>query len=451
MEQHDKTLLIIDDDTRSRTSVARALARTGYHVLEADSGVAGLTYLENEDVDLVISDLRMAGMDGIAVLEAAKRKNPNVQVILLTGHGSIETTVEAMDKGAFTYLTKPANLTELRLQVRRALEHQHLSLEVQSLRRQKEKNNVGRLMGVSKAMQAVLHTIRDVAPTHATVLIVGESGCGKELVAQAMHQNSPRQGKPFVPINCAAIPETLLESELFGYERGAFTGAEGRRRGVFEAASGGTLFLDEVGDIPLSMQVKLLRVLEQREFFRLGSTLPIKTDVRILAATHRDLEAAVADGKFREDFFYRLNVVRVDVPPLRSRREDVPVLVKHFVNELAQEHGKAIPDMTQEALDVLGKYDWPGNVRELRNCLESVIIRLKGTSISVDLLPVQVRGDHQTQKSVPVFVGMSMAEVEKRMIENTLAEADGNQTRTAKILNIGLRTLQRKLKKYGLS
>lgn len=450
MIPEEKTLLVVDDDDRSRASVVRALLRTGYRVFEARSGVEGLTYLENEDIDLVVSDLRMAGMDGIAVLEAVKRKSPHVQVILLTGHGSIESTVEAMEKGAFTYLTKPANLVELRLQIQRALEHQQLSLEVESLRQFKQQNSVGRLTGRSAAMQAVFGAIRDVAPTHATVLIVGESGAGKELVAQAIHQNSTRKEGPFVPVNCAAIPETLLESELFGYERGAFTGADSRRRGVFELAHGGTLFLDEVGDIPMSVQVKLLRVLEQREFYRLGGTSPVKTDVRILTATNRNLEEAVSKGTFREDFFYRLNVVRILVPALRKRREDVPLLVEQFAQELAQEHGKPVPKMTQEVLDVLVAYDWPGNVRELRNCLESVIIRLKSTTITADMLPAQVRGNAQDRQPVDVFVGMSMAEVEKRMIEKTLAEAHGNQTRTAKILNIGLRTLQRKLKKYGL-
>ncbi len=270
MNLNEKAVLVIDDDMRSRASIVRALTRTGYRVFDANSGVAGLTYLENETINLIVSDLRMPGMDGIAVLEAAKRKDYNIQVILLTGHGSIESTVEAIHKGAFTYLTKPANLAELRLQIQRALEHQHLSLEVQSLRKLKQKALMGHLMGVSEPMQAVFETVHDVAPTQATVLILGESGCGKELVAQAIHQNSPRQAKAFVPVNCAAIPEALLESELFGYERGAFTGAERLRQGVFEQAQGGTLFLDEVGDIPLTVQVKLLRVIEQHAFLRLG-------------------------------------------------------------------------------------------------------------------------------------------------------------------------------------
>lgn len=451
MNLNEKTVLVIDDDMRSRASIVRALTRTGYRVFDADSGVAGLTYLENETINLIVSDLRMPGMDGIAVLEAAKRKDHNIQVILLTGHGSIESTVEAIHKGAFTYLTKPANLAELRLQIQRALEHQHLSLEVQSLRKLKQKALMGHLMGVSEPMQAVFETVHDVAPTQATVLILGESGCGKELVAQAIHQNSPRQAKAFVPVNCAAIPEALLESELFGYERGAFTGAERLRQGVFEQAQGGTLFLDEVGDIPLTVQVKLLRVIEQHAFLRLGGTAPVQTDVRILAATHMDLEKAVADGRFREDLFYRLNVVKLMIPALRERKEDMPLLVEQFIHEFAQEHGKTVPEITQEALDALVAYDWPGNVRELRNCLESLIIRMKGTTLSLGLLPQKVKGEVAEQKRVDVFVGMSMDEVERCMIENTLLEAHGNQTRAAKILNIGLRTLQRKLKKYDIT
>jgi two-component system response regulator HydG len=446
----EKNVLVIDDDKRSREALVRALLRTGYTVFEASSGVAGLTYLENEDIHLVLSDLRMPGMDGISVLEAVKRNDANIQVILLTGHGSIESTVEAMHKGAFTYLTKPANLSELRLQVQRALEHQHLSLEVQSLRKLKQKTSLGRFVGDSASIQAVFDAVRDVAPTQATVLIVGESGCGKELVAQAIHQNSPRKERAFVPVNCAAIPEALLESELFGYERGAFTGAERRREGLFEQANGGTLFLDEVGDMPLTIQVKLLRILEQRVFLRLGGTSAVETDVRILAATHIDLEKAVAEGRFREDLYYRLNVVKVFIPALRDRKQDIPLMVEQFVNEFAQIHNKAMPEITQEALDILVAYDWPGNVRELRNCLESLIIRMKTTTLSVDLLPVRIKGEQEAPKRVDVFVGMSMDEVERRMIENTLSDVHGNQTRAARVLNIGLRTLQRKLKKYGL-
>ena len=451
MEPEEKTLLLIDDDARSRESVARALSRTGYQMFEAESGVAGLTYLENEEIHLVVTDLRMPGMDGVAVLEAIKRLNPNIQVILLTGHGSIESTVEAMKKGAYGYLTKPVNLAELRLQIQRALEHQRLSLEVRSLRQRKRETSLGRLTGISATMQQVFRDIRDVAPTNSTVLILGESGVGKEVVAHAIHQNSPRHNAPFVPVSCAAIPEALLESELFGYERGAFTGAERRRQGVFETAGGGTLFLDEVGEIPLSVQVKLLRAIEQREVVRLGATTPTRTDIRIVAATNRDLEKAIEEGHFREDFYYRLNVVSIRVPPLRERGQDIPLLVETFSRQFAQQNHKEVSEITQEAMDALVAYNWPGNVRELRNCMESVTVKMNGNTITLDLLPGRIRGERAGGKSVDIFVGMAMAEVERHMIQKTLSETGGNQTRAAGILKIGLRTLQRKLKKYGLS
>jgi len=283
------------------------------------------------------------------------------------------------------------------------------------------------------------------------VLIQGESGTGKEVVAHAVHQNSPRRDRPFVPVNCAAIPEALLESELFGYERGAFTGAQSRRQGMFESANGGTLFLDEVGEIPMSVQVKLLRVIELKEFTRLGASSPIHSDIRILAATNRDLEQAVEDGLLREDFYYRLNVVSIRVPPLRRRLEDIPVLVKVFVREFAVENQKEEVDITQEAMDALLDYPWPGNVRELRNCIESTMVKMKGSAITLGFLPSRIQGAKAGQKAVDVHVGMSMAEVERRMIQETLSDAGDNQTRAAGILKIGLRTLQRKLKKYGLS
>ena len=450
MEPGSKTLLVVDDDDRSRESVANALSRTGYRVISVQSGVEGLTHLEREEIDLAIVDLRMPGMDGIAVLEAIKRQRPNVQVMILTGYGSIESTVDAMQKGACGYLTKPVNLIELRQQVKEALSRQRLALGGES----EEEQGPGvfgfhGLLGSSGPMQSAYETIRNVAPTNSTVLIRGESGTGKELVARAIHQLSSRSHEPFVPINCAAIPEALLESELFGHERGAFTGADRRRAGVFEMANGGTLFLDEVGDIPVSMQVKLLRVIEQRAFTRLGGVASTRTDIRVLSATHIDLERAIEKGRFREDFYYRINVVTIQVPPLRERGADIPMLVQAFARQLAADAGRSIENITQDAVDALSRHDWPGNVRELRNCVESVIAKTQGRVISADMLPDSIRPtdpDH----TVRIPVGTSMQEAEMRMIRSTLAHTGGNQTRAAKVLQIGLRTLQRKIKQYGL-
>jgi len=450
VEPGSKTLLIVDDDDRSRESVANALSRTGYRVISAQSGVEGLTHLEREEIDLAIVDLRMPGMDGIAVLEAIKRQRPNVQVMILTGYGSIESTVDAMQKGACGYVTKPVNLVELRQQVREALSRQQLALGDEEEGRQ-DSGEAGfhGLLGSSEAMHAAYETIRNVAPTHSTVLIRGESGTGKELVARAIHQLSSRSRGPFVPINCAAIPEALLESELFGHERGAFTGADRRRPGVFEMANGGTLFLDEVGDIPLSMQVKLLRVIEERAFTRLGGVAATRTDIRVLSATHINLERAIESGRFREDFYYRINVVTIAVPPLREHRQDIPLLVQAFARQFGAEAGRQVEDITQEAMDALSQYDWPGNVRELRNCVESVIARTQGRVISADMLPESIRpADRGRTVSIPV--GTSMQEAEMRMIKATLAQTGGNQTRAARVLQIGLRTLQRKIKQYGI-
>ena len=443
-----KTVLVVDDDDRSRESVVNALSRTGYRALSANSGVEAMTCLEREDVHLAILDLRMPGMDGISLLKALKRERPNVQALMLTAYGTIESTVEAMQEGAFGYLTKPINLAELRTQVRRALEHGHLSLEAEPSRAPGEQTFFG-LRGGSEAMRRIYDMIRDVAPTTSTVLIRGESGTGKELIARAIHENSPRRRQPFVAVNCAAIPDGLLESELFGHERGAFTGADRLRMGVFEAADGGTLFLDEVGDIPLLVQVKLLRAIEQRAFVRLGGERTTRTDVRILAATHTDLEQAIESGRFREDFYYRLNVVNITVPPLRERRDDIGPLVTAFVRDYASENGRSVETITQDAMDALTRYDWPGNVRELRNCIESVVVRMKGKAIVPEMLPAAVQSSTSEQR-VDVRVGMSMAEVEMRMIVETLAETGGNQTRAAKILQMGVRTLQRKIKQYGL-
>ncbi|MBW7908124.1 MAG: sigma-54-dependent Fis family transcriptional regulator [Kiritimatiellae bacterium] len=441
-------VLIVDDEKNSREGLARALQRS-YEVRLAENGPRALEFLANEPVDVMLSDVRMPGMDGLTLLQRAIARSPAPVCIMLTAYGSIELAVEAMRRGAYDFMTKPINLDRLELVLKRALESRALVEENRALREQLDARfGLENIVGQSPALQEVFDTIRQVAQSRATVLIQGESGTGKELVAQALHRLSPRSKGPFIAVHCAALSETLLESELFGHERGAFTGATERRRGRFELADGGTLFLDEIGEIDSSLQVKILRVLEERRFERVGGQETIDVDVRLVAATNRDLKKKVEEGTFREDLFYRLDVVAIRLPPLRERVGDLPLLVDHFISVFAEENGKKIVGITPEAMQALGGYEWPGNVRELRNMVERMVVLARGEKLTLRDVPLHVRGELDAG---PARGGaLSLEANEKQMIVRALKASGGNVTKAAAELGISRRTLHRKLNEYGL-
>jgi DNA-binding NtrC family response regulator len=451
------TLLLVDDHEDVLAGLKLAFRKTDYNILTAASGEQAVALLNSEPIDVVVTDLQMDGLDGMGVLRHALTLTPAPAVILLTAHGTIENAVEALKEGAYHYLTKPVNAQELRLLVEKAAAHTLLRRENEELRRQMDRRfGIEGIVGEAAEMVRIYDQIRQIAPTKANVLILGESGTGKEVVAKAIHQLSPRARKPFVAVHCAALPESLLESELFGHERGAFTGAVARRQGRFELADGGTIFLDEIGEIPLSMQVKLLRVLETREFERVGGTGPIKVDVRILAATNRDLQEEVAEGRFREDLYYRLNVVSITMPPLRTRRNDIPLLARHFLAELARENGREVPELSREAAEILSAYHWPGNVRELRNVIENTFVFLRGNVVRPEDLPGslarrrEVTTQPGTEGTVTFPLGLALEEVETEYLKRTLEECEGNRTKAADSLRISRRTLQRRIKELGI-
>ena len=442
-------ILVVDDEKNTREGLARAL-RGDYEVAEAENGLRALEWLETQAADVVLSDLRMPGLDGMALLARLLARDPRPVVILLTAYGNIETAVEAMRRGAYDFLAKPVNLDRLELLLKRALGERRLDAENQRLKAQLDaKFGFENIIGASPAMQEVFQTIRQVAPTRATVLIQGESGTGKELVARALHQCSPRAQGPFVPVHCAALAPTLLESELFGHEKGAFTGAVERRRGRFELADGGTLFLDEVGEIDPALQVKILRVLEERKFERVGGTETVEVDVRLVAATNRDLKKRVEEGVFREDLFYRLYVVSLTLPPLRARDGDIVLLAQHYLKALAAENGKALKGLTPEAMDALTAYAWPGNVRELRNVIERMVVLSHGDRLGVRDLPANLRAaaGHGGAGARP---GTALRDAERQLIEEALRRHKGHRTRAARDLGISRRTLHRKLNEFGL-
>jgi len=454
------SVLVIDDDAAHAETLGEALERLGYAPLVATSGARGLELLRSEDVDVVLTDLRMAGVDGMAVLEAAGRKG-DLEVVMITGHGSVETAVDAMRAGAADYITKPVNLAELEALLGRIVAGLQLRRRNRQLEAQlDERFGFDRIIGQSEPMQRIFRVARQVAPTDVTVLITGESGTGKELVAQALHQNSRRRNGPFVALNCAALPESLLESELFGHEKGSFTGAAARKIGHIEHAQGGTLFLDEVGDMPLVTQVKLLRVLEQREVVRVGGNTPVPVDIRVLAATNQQLLGLVTERRFREDLYFRLKVVSIELPPLRDRRGDIPLLAEVFVRELAQRHGTGVTALAPEVLRVLSEQPWPGNVRELRNVIETLVVTAAGAVVTLADLPEPLRPAAPPAEPLPaagsadlgqLLAGRSVAEIERLHIRATLELVEGNRARAARMLGIGERTLYRKLKEFGLS
>ena len=452
------TILIVDDEKNTREGLARAL-QFNYRVLLADSGARALEVLDEEAVELVLSDIRMPGMDGLALLHRIRARTPQPVVILLTAYGSIEQAVEAMRAGAYDFLTKPVSLDRLDILLRRALEARDMASENRRLRERLDQNfGMENITGRSPAMREVFDTIRQVAPARTTVLIEGESGTGKELVAQALHHLSPRAQGPFVAVHCAALAPTLLESELFGHEKGAFTGASERRRGRFEMADGGTLFLDEIGEILPAVQVKILRVLEEHRFERVGGQQTLEVDVRLIAATNRNLRRMVEEGQFREDLFFRLNVVSVVLPPLRERAGDIPLLVDRFLKELAEENHRPAPALAPEVMDVLVSYAWPGNVRELRNAIERMVVLGRGDRLTLRDLPPPIRpaAAAMTQTRLPGAVSpdggtLTMDQMERQLILTTLEQNAGNRVKTAGVLGISRRTLHRKLKEYGLA
>ncbi len=447
------TLLIIDDEKNIREGLAANFEMEDYNVKTASNGADGLKLIEKGDIDLVITDLRMPGISGEQVLAKVTAETPGIPVIILTGHGSIDSAVDAMRHGAYDFLTKPLNLDQLGMIVKRALESREMKVQHEQLKQElADSSSLREMIGTSAAMQKVQELIRRVAPSRASVLITGESGVGKELVANAVHNLSPRKDKSFIKVHCAALSETLLESELFGHEKGAFTGAEKMQKGRFELAHGGTIFLDEIGEINPSVQIKILRVLQEKKFERVGGEQTIEVDVRIVAATNRNLEEEVKAGRFREDLYYRLNVVHIPVPPLRERRDDIPLLMASFLDEFNRENDRQIKGLSSKAKAAMFRYAWPGNIRELRNCMESAVVMCSGDEITLQDLPPSVSaaaGTGAGDDSVSVPLGVTLDEADRLVIEANLAANRGNKSRTAEILGIGRKTLQRKLAEWG--
>jgi len=445
------SVLVLDDDRAHAEAAAESLSRSGYDCTVATSGTEGARLLEKNSYDIVLTDLVMRDFSGIEIVRKVRASSPETEVIVMTGYPSYETALEAMNEGAYDYLNKPIDLNILRAKIRKALEKQKLVRSNVELKRQLDKKyGFEGIIGGSEPMQNVFDTLRQVSASTATVLILGETGTGKELVARAIHANSPRRGNRFMALNCAALSETILESELFGHEKGAFTGAMQQRKGRFEYAHGGSLFLDEVGDLPAPTQVKLLRVIEYGEIFRVGSNEPVKVDVRLIAATHKDLAALIREGTFREDLYYRLKVVTIELPPLRERLEDLPVLLQSFVDEFSRAQGKKSPEITPAAMELLYNYDWPGNVRELRNCVESMVVLDKDGKIDAEDVPRFVKQADDATSTTGVG-GVNLEEKEKESIRKALALCEGNREKAAKMLGIGERTLYRKIKRYGFN
>ncbi len=449
-----RSVLIVDDDPGHRTMLRTLLTGWGYTIFEADDGSTAIEKVHEQVFDLILMDIRMIKVSGLEALNQIKTFNPAMPIIIMTAYASVETAVEALKNGAYDYLTKPLDFDELRLAMERAVDHRQLREENRLLRESlgthfDRRNIIGR----SKAMDKVLKTVAQVAPSEATVLITGESGTGKEMIAGAIHFNSSRKTGPFVKINCAAIMETLLESELFGHEKGAFTGAHRKKEGRIRQAHGGSLFLDEISEMSLAMQVKLLRVLQEREITRVGGEDVIKVDVRVIAATNKDLLQEISTGKFREDLFYRLNVVALNIPPLKERSEDIPLLAQHFLEIFSEKNRKKIKGFTPHAMDQLIKYDWPGNVRELMNAVERGVVLSRSEHLDVEELLLVIKDEKGEKESLSkdfITGDLPLEEVEKASILKTLDLSGGNKSEAARRLGITRRTLHKKLKKYGV-
>ncbi len=449
--ENKNTILIVDDDTSHRTMLRTLIGGWGYVVAEADDGETAIEKVKNQFYDLILMDIRMVKISGLEALAKIKSYNPTIPIIMMTAYSSIDTAVESLKQGAHDYLTKPLDFDKLKLIIKRAVEHIRLKEENRTL-----KESLGlhfdrqNIIGQSKTMVRLLEIVAQVAPSEATVLISGESGTGKELIAGAIHFNSTRKNGPFVKLNCAAVTETLLESELFGHEKGAFTGAERKKEGRFFQASGGSLFLDEVSEMPLSMQVKLLRVLQEKEFNRVGGEDIIKVDVRVIAATNKDLMSLVKTAQFREDLYYRLNVIEVDVPPLIKRREDIPILAQHFFEIFASKNKKQLKGFSPKAMDQLIRYNWPGNVRELVNAIERAVVLTRSVFLSEEDFPIiGMHENNEIQDQINTDGDRLLEEVEKSTILKVLEATGGNKSEAARRLGITRKTLNAKLKTYG--
>jgi len=452
-----RTLLIAEDEKNTRQGLKAALEMNlggefPLEVLLAADGEEALDLVRNKPIDLLLTDLRMPKLDGYALLKETAKISPLTRVIILTGHGTIENAVEAMKDGAADYLIKPVNVDELCMRVQRLLRQIDTENEVHLLREEVDKKyHFDNIIGQSEPMQKIFAQIRKVAPTRAPVMVRGETGTGKELIASAIHNHSERRRQPFLKVNCGALTETLLESELFGHEKGAFTTAIKQRPGVFERADRGTIFLDEIAETSPNFQVKLLRVLQEGEFERVGGTETMRVDVRIVAATHQNLEKLIEDGKFREDLYYRLNVIRINLPALRERREDIPLLVRHFVNEFCDRNSRPPLKVHPKVLNALQQYSWRGNIRELRNRLESMVVYASGNELTVKDLPDDMAPEKSEAPSVTMPAGTSLRDMEKELIRATLLKTNGNRAESARILGMGRKTLYRKLDEYDIS
>ena len=442
-------LLVAEDEKNIREGLAAALRMDGHEVETAADGKEALSRFLKGDIDMVITDLKMPGLTGEELLEKIQAESQGTPVIVLTGHGTVETAVKAMHLGAWDFLTKPVNIDYLSILVRQALDNRELVLKHRRLEEELEHHKrFQTIIGNSAVMRKVFDTTKRAAPTKASILITGESGVGKELVADAIHDLSPRKDKPLIKVHSAALAASLLESELFGHEKGAFTGAVARKRGRFEMAHEGTLFLDEIGEIDQNIQIKLLRVLQERKFERVGGEETIEVDVRIIAATNKDLKEEIGKGSFREDLYFRLNVVNIDVPPLRRRKDDLPLLITAFIKEFAEENSKNIQGIDDKARSCLYAYDWPGNVRELRNCIESAVVMSQGTMITEEDLPPGLRTS-KDEGWIRIPLGTSMEDAEKIIIRETVSAQKNNQSKAAEILGIGRKTLYRKMTGAG--
>ena len=447
-------ILVADDETSHRQMIEAVLAAEGYEVTQAEDGQAAISAVEDRFYDLVIMDVRMPNVDGIQALQKIKQISPDIPVIIMTAYASVGSAVDALKSSAYDYLIKPLDIDELKILVDKALRHHQLEQENLYLKeRLSDRFDFSNIIGRSPSMTRLFETVALVAPSEATALIVGESGTGKELIANAIHQNSPRKDRPLIIVNCAALPETLLESELFGHEKGAFTGAITRKQGRFQLAHNSSIFLDEIAEMAPATQAKILRVLQEREFEPVGSTQTIKVATRVIAATNKNLEEEIQAGRFREDLYYRLNVVTVDVPPLRQRREDIPLLADFFLKQYAQKNRRLIKGFTPRATDLLMRYEWPGNVRELENIIERAVIMSRGEMITPLEFPNDLQNLDEALKEsrIDLTPGRSLKEVEKVLILRTLEETGGNRTHAARILGISRRTLQLKLKEYGIN
>ncbi|MCQ2604885.1 MAG: sigma-54 dependent transcriptional regulator [Spirochaetia bacterium] len=445
-------ILVADDELNIRSGLAIGLEDEGYNVYQAENGLEAMKIISGREIDLVITDLRMPEMSGEELLKWIVANYKNIPVIILTGHGTIENAVETMHNGAYDFITKPLNLDHLFLIVKRALTNRQLLLEHKALQDELDKLKFSSrtVIGKSPKMRKIMETVEQVAATRASILLTGESGVGKEVIADTIHNFSDRRNKPFIKVHCAALSESLLESELFGHEKGAFTGAVARKKGKFELADKGTIFLDEIGEINQNVQVKLLRIIQERQFERVGGEETVKVDVRIISATNRNLAEEVEKGNFREDLYYRLNVVNINIPPLRERKEDIMLLATSFMNDLAKENHKKIEGMDPKVRTILYNHNWRGNIRELRNCMENAVVMARGNILTVDDLPPSLR-KNSGDNYIRIKIGSSLDSAEKEVILATLDSCSGNKSKAAEMLQIGRKTLHRKLDEYAES